>query len=66
MSIPDDGGRADDGRKIVPFSQKTRALDQDGAGATARGAGALPAQVKQVRASTCATPAKSLRRLLFF
>jgi len=67
MSVPDDSGHADDVRKVVPFAQKVRAIDQAGAAsAPGRGTGALLAQVEQVRASTEATPAKSLRRLLFF
>ena len=67
MSVPDDGARAEDARKVVPFAQKARGLDQAGATvAPTRGAGALLAQVEQVRASTGASPAKSLRRLVFF
>ena len=67
ISLPDNTARGDDAGKIVRFAPQTRALDRAGASVVpAAGAGTLLAEVEQVRASTAATPARSLRRLLFF
>lgn len=67
QSLPDSTNRGDDAGKVVPFAQKSRAVDRSTASVVpAAGAGALLAQVEQVRASTESTPAKTFRRLLFF